>query len=255
MPPSCRAPKPSTRVSWSSLQRWTRRRMPSTGIGEVRGEVAGVDGADARPAEDVDLRRSAAHAREVVEDVPEDADLVGAARAAAGEDHRRATLLAAVIETSPWVIARRPRDRVAASAVLSKSVVTRGRSEKRRFEARVADRAHERGGVVDGALPRGGRLRRGRALQRIGAEHADFEAVLAALERLDGAERGRREERRRVDLARVDARRGLDRHRVEVIRDERLLLGAAPRRERRWRSPSARRDGSARARRRRSPRA
>ena len=62
--------------------------MPSTGIAEVRREEARVDGADARAAEDVDLRRRAAHARQVVEDVREHADLVRAARSAAGENDR-----------------------------------------------------------------------------------------------------------------------------------------------------------------------
>ena len=66
--------------------------QPEHGIAQVRGEVAGVDGADARAAEDVDLRRRAEHARELVEDVPEHAHLVRAARPAARQDHRDAAL-------------------------------------------------------------------------------------------------------------------------------------------------------------------
>ena len=59
---------------------------PDGGVGEVRGEEAGVDGADRGAAEDVEARGGAADAGVAVEHVGEDADLVGAARAAARED-------------------------------------------------------------------------------------------------------------------------------------------------------------------------
>ena len=65
-------------------------------------------------------------------------------------------------------------------------------------------------GVVDRALVARAALAASGALERLGAERADLEAVLAALERLDGAERGAREEHAGVDLAHVDARGGLD---------------------------------------------
>ena len=66
---------------------------------EVRGEVARVDRADGRAAEDVEARRRAAEASERVEDVREDADLVGAARAAAGEDDRYLLAASALVGT------------------------------------------------------------------------------------------------------------------------------------------------------------
>jgi hypothetical protein len=46
------------------------------GVSEVCGEEARVDRANARPAQDVDLRRRAQDARQIVEHVPEHAHLV-----------------------------------------------------------------------------------------------------------------------------------------------------------------------------------
>ena len=57
-------------------------------IGEVGRQVARVDGADARAAEDVDARRAPEDPRQIVEDVPEDPHLVSAARPAPRQDHR-----------------------------------------------------------------------------------------------------------------------------------------------------------------------
>src|SRR4029079_15594807 len=82
-------------------------------------------------------------------------------------------------------------------------------------------------GVVDGTLPRGWSLRRGRALEGIRAQYTYFEAVLAALESLDSAECRCGEQRGRVHFTGVDACRRLHRKRIEMIRGERLLLGAA----------------------------
>ena len=61
-------------------------------IAQVRGEVAGVDGAHARAAQDVDARRAPEDPRQLVEDVPEDADLVRPPRPAPREDHGDAAL-------------------------------------------------------------------------------------------------------------------------------------------------------------------
>src|SRR5262249_2779290 len=61
------------------------------GVARVRRDVTRVDGADARAAQDVDARgAAAAETNELAEDVCEDADLVRAARAAAGENERGA---------------------------------------------------------------------------------------------------------------------------------------------------------------------
>ena len=89
MPPSCLRAEAEHARDLELAPQMDEPAHAEHGIGEVRGEVARVDRADARSAEDVDLRRRAAHAREIVEHVPEHADLVRAARAAAGEDHRR----------------------------------------------------------------------------------------------------------------------------------------------------------------------
>src|SRR6476620_822394 len=58
------------------------------GVGQVCGKVTSVDRANARPAKNVDLRRCPAHAGQIVEDVPENADLVRPARPTPREDHR-----------------------------------------------------------------------------------------------------------------------------------------------------------------------
>ena len=57
---TCRRPKPSTRVELELAPQLDEAAHAEHRIGEVRGEVAGVDGADARAAEDVDPRRRAA---------------------------------------------------------------------------------------------------------------------------------------------------------------------------------------------------
>ena len=77
-----------------------------------------------------------------------------------------------------------------------------------------------------------GGLGRTGALERIGAQRTDLEPILASLQVLDRAQRGRREQRRRVHLPEVYPRGCLDRHREEVKGDERHVLGAVPREER-----------------------
>ena len=175
----------------------------------MRGEVAGIDGADARSGQDVDLRRPPAHASDVVEDVREDADLVGATSPAAREDHRDAPRLRGhghrhAPPLSPEgartrylrrsdALASGGLDEEHESPTSLRRLRDRCRVEQSRYEGPLRERVPgvaDRGWsamwsdfvVIDRALRRQRGLGRPRALQGVAtAQHADLEAVLAPL--------------------------------------------------------------------------
>jgi hypothetical protein len=64
--------------------------QPEHRIAEMRGKIGCIDRPDARTAQDIDLRRAAEDASQVVEDVRENADLVRRAGTPPGKNHRDA---------------------------------------------------------------------------------------------------------------------------------------------------------------------
>src|SRR5260221_4366217 len=85
-------------------------------------------------------------------------------------------------------------------------------SLERRAKLGGANRVSNGPRMALGALAHLRRLRRARRLESLAAESARLEAVLRALDRLDGPAGRRREEDAGVVLADVHARAGLDGH-------------------------------------------
>ena len=243
---TCRTPKPSTRVSSSSAPEVDEPADAEHGIAEVRGEEAGVDRADARAAQDVDARRRRRGCAS------------GRRRRTRGRRPRtrRAPRRRRGSSRRGACRPRRSGRRHAASGAPGLAAVggamDAGRlGALRRDGGRLEERGdrwgastkslrrrgsrtmlHERARVVDRALMGARRLRRAGALERVARRATRISRPYSQPWRFSTAPSAVVASSVAACISpSVDARRRLDRHRVEVERDERHVLGArgAPR--------------------------